>query len=130
MIGSPNTPLKTVALIAHDNKKDEMIDFAGQYKDVLAKYHLVATGTTGRLVAENTGLDVERMLSGPLGGDAEIAAQVAEGKIAAVFFFIDPLGKHPHDPDINTLLRICNVYNVPLATNMATAAFIISEKRL
>jgi len=126
----PNAPLKTVALIAHDNKKDEMIDFATQHKAVLAKYHLVGTGTTGRLVAENTGLEVERMLSGPLGGDAEIAAQVAEGKIAAVFFFIDPLDKHPHDPDINTLLRICNVYNVPLATNMATAAFIISEQRL
>jgi len=130
MTGSPNATLKTVALIAHDNKKDEMIDFASQHKDVLAKYHLVGTGTTGRLVAENTGLEVERMLSGPLGGDAEIAAQVAEGKIAAVFFFIDPLGKHPHDPDINTLLRICNVYNVPLATNMATATYIISEQRL
>lgn len=130
MTESLNTPLKTVALIAHDNKKDEMIDFANQYREVLAKYHLVGTGTTGRLVSENTGLEVERMLSGPLGGDAEIAAQVAEGKIAAVFFFIDPLGKHPHDPDINTLLRICNVYNVPLATNVATAAFIISEKRL
>ncbi len=130
MTESLNATLKTVALIAHDNKKDEMIDFASQHKDVLAKYHLVGTGTTGRLVSENTGLEVERMLSGPLGGDAEIAAQVAEGKIAAVFFFIDPLGKHPHDPDINTLLRICNVYNVPLATNMATATYIISEQRL
>ena len=70
------------------------------------------------------------MLSGPIGGDAQIAAQVAEGKVAAVFFFIDPLGKHPHDPDINTLLRICNVHNVPLATNAATAAYIISAKAL
>ncbi len=91
---------------------------------------MIATGTTGRLLNERTGLSVTRMLSGPIGGDAQIAAQVAEGKIAAVFFFIDPLGKHPHDPDITTLLRICNVHNVPLATNAATAAYIISAKAL
>jgi methylglyoxal synthase len=122
--------LKTVALIAHDNKKDDMIAFAGEHQDVLSRYHLIATGTTGRLLNERIGLQVERMLSGPVGGDAQIAAQVAEGKIAAVFFFIDPLDKHPHDPDINTLLRICNVHNVPLATNGATAAYIISTKTL
>ena len=97
---------------------------------MLARYHLIATGTTGRLINERVGLNVERMLSGPIGGDAQIAAQVAEGKIAAVFFFIDPLDKHPHDPDINTLLRICNVHNVPLATNSATAAYVISTKTL
>lgn len=121
---------KTVALIAHDNKKDDMIAFAREHQDVLSRYHLVGTGTTGRLLNEKAGLNVERMLSGPIGGDAQIAAQVAEGKVAAVFFFIDPLGKHPHDPDINTLLRICNVHNVPLATNAATAAYIISAKAL
>lgn len=121
---------KTVALIAHDNKKDDMIEFARAHIDVLSRYHLTGTGTTGRLLNEHTGLEVERMLSGPLGGDAQIAAQVAEGKVAAVFFFIDPLGKHPHDPDINTLLRICNVHDVPLATNAATAAYIISAKAL
>jgi methylglyoxal synthase len=121
---------KTVALIAHDNKKDDMIAFAREHQDVLRRYHLIGTGTTGRLISEKTGLTVERMLSGPIGGDAQIAAQVAEGKVAAVFFFIDPLGKHPHDPDINTLLRICNVHNVPLATNAATAAYIISQKAL
>lgn len=121
---------KTVALIAHDGKKDEMIRFARDHRDVLSRYELVATGTTGRRIAEATNLPVTRLLSGPLGGDAQIAAQVAEGKIEAVFFFIDPLGKHPHDPDINTLLRICNVHNVPLATNAATAAFIISMKAL
>jgi len=123
-------PLKTVALIAHDNKKDDMIAFAQEHKDVLERYHLIATGTTGKLINERVGLNVERMLSGPLGGDAQIAALVAEGKVAAVFFFIDPLGKHPHDPDINTLLRICNVHNVPLATNTSTAAFVISTKAL
>lgn len=121
---------KTVALIAHDNKKDDMLEFVLAHLDVLGRYHLIGTGTTGGLLNANTGLHVERMLSGPLGGDAQIAAQVAEGKIAAVFFFIDPLDKHPHDPDINTLLRICNVHNVPLATNAATAAHIISAKAL
>ena len=117
---------KTVALIAHDNKKDDMIAFAQRYREVLERYSLVATGTTGKLIAERTGLPVTRMLSGPLGGDAQIAALVAVGEVAAVFFFIDPLGKHPHDPDINSLLRICNVHNVPLATNTATATCLLS----
>jgi methylglyoxal synthase len=123
-------PQKTVALIAHDNKKDDMIAFATTYKDVLERYHLVATGTTGAMLRAQVGLDVECMLSGPLGGDAQIAAMVAEGEIAAVFFFIDPLGKHPHDPDINSLLRICNVHDVALATNAATAMYIISVRAL
>ena len=122
--------LKTVALIAHDNKKDDMIAFAFAHKDVLERYNLIATGTTGSRLIEGVGLSVTCMLSGPLGGDAEIAALVAEGNVAAVFFFIDPLGKHPHDPDINTLLRICNVHNVPLATNPATASYVISTKAL
>jgi methylglyoxal synthase len=121
---------KTVALIAHDNKKDEMIAFAMEHRDVLVRYELIGTGTTGRLINERVGLNVTRMLSGPLGGDAQIAAQVAEGKVAAVFFFIDPLDKHPHDPDINSLLRICNVHDVPLATNPSTASYVISTKAL
>ncbi len=124
------TQQKTVALIAHDNKKDEMIGFARAHKDVLERYNLIATGTTGSRLIEHVGLSVTCMLSGPLGGDAQIAALVAEHKIEAVFFFIDPLDKHPHDPDINTLLRICNVHNVPLATNPSTAAFVISTKAL
>ena len=121
---------KTVALIAHDNKKDDMLEFVLAHVDVLERYHLIGTGTTGGLLNDNTELQVERMLSGPLGGDAQIAARVAEKKVAAVFFFIDPLDKHPHDPDINTLLRICNVHDVPLATNAATASYIISPKAL
>lgn len=125
-----STTPKTVAIIAHDNKKDDMIAFAKAHINVLSKYRLIATGTTGRLVAEATGLEVKRMLSGPIGGDAQIAAQVAEGDVEAVFFFIDPLGAHPHDPDINSLLRICNVHNVPLATNAATASYIISTRAL
>jgi methylglyoxal synthase len=121
---------KTLALIAHDGKKAEMLAFAKDHLAVLRRYDLVATSTTGRLVQENSALKVRAMLSGPLGGDAQIAAMVAQGEIAAVFFFIDPLGKHPHDPDIQTLLRICNVHEVPLATNPATASFIISEQAL
>lgn len=121
---------KTLALIAHDGKKADMVAFALAYRDILARYDLIATGTTGQLLEEKCGLTVRRMLSGPLGGDAQIAARVAEGDIEAVFFFVDPLGKHPHDPDIQGLLRICNVHNVPLATNAATAAYIISPKAL
>jgi methylglyoxal synthase len=121
---------KTLALIAHDGKKADMVAFALQYKNVLERYELIATSTTGQLLVEKCGLQVHRMLSGPIGGDAQIAAKVAEGYIEAVFFFIDPLGKHPHDPDIQTLLRICNAHNVPLATNSATAMFIISPQAL
>ncbi len=119
---------RSIALVAHDGKKAEMVAFAIAKQEVLERYTLVATSTTGKLLAENTRLKVKRLLSGPLGGDTQIAALVAEGRVAAVFFFLDPLGKHPHDPDIQGLLRICNVHNVPLATNPATAAFIISAE--
>ena len=121
---------KTLALIAHDNKKADMLAFALTHQDVLRRYELVATNTTGRLIQDKTDLPIQCMLSGPLGGDAQIAAMVAEGRIEAVFFFVDPLGKHPHDPDIQSLLRICNVHDVPLATNAATASYIISERAL
>jgi methylglyoxal synthase len=124
------TERKTLALIAHDGKKADMVAFALAHKNVLERYELVATRTTGQLLQDKCGLNVHQMLSGPLGGDAQIAAQVAEGVIEAVFFFIDPLGKHPHDPDIQTLLRVCNVHDVPLATNAATASFVISTRAL
>lgn len=117
--------MKTIALIAHDGKKDEMVRFAQQHRDVLARFHLMATGTTGGLIMEKTGLEVERVLSGPIGGDVQIASRVVEGQVAAVIFFVDQLAKHPHDPDIQTLLRLCNVHNVPLATNPATAQLLI-----
>jgi methylglyoxal synthase len=121
---------KTLALIAHDGKKADMVAFALSNKEVLQRYDLVATKTTGQLLIEKCGLNVRQMLSGPLGGDAQIAGQVAEGKIEAVFFFVDPLTANPHDPDIQGLLRICNVHNVPLATNAATAKYIISTQAL
>jgi methylglyoxal synthase len=121
---------KTLALIAHDGKKADIVAFAMDHKAVLQRYDLIGTRTTGNLMRDKVGLDVTLMLSGPMGGDAQIAAAVAEGKVEAVFFFIDPLTANPHDPDIQTVLRICNVHNVPIATNAATASFIISTKAL
>lgn len=121
---------KTLALIAHDGKKQTMLEFAREHRAVLARYDLVATNTTGRVLRDELGLTITLMLSGPMGGDAQIAAQVAEGKIEAVFFFIDPLAAQPHDPDINGLLRICNVHNIPLATNAASASYMISGRAL
>ena len=121
---------RTVALIAHDGKKADMVAFATFNRDKLDKFSLVANGTTGGLLIDKVGLDIERMLSGPHGGDAQIAAGVAQGDVDAVIFLIDPLDKHPHDPDIQTLLRVCNVHNVPIATNPATADLIISAESL
>ena len=114
-----------LALIAHDGKKADMVAFAMDHKATLSQFQLIATGTTGQLLQEKIELNVERMLSGPIGGDAQIASKVATGGVVAVFFFVDPLGKHPHDPDIQMLMRICNVHNVPLASNPATASCII-----
>ena len=118
--------MKTIALIAHDGKKADMVAFATYNRERLRTYHLVATASTGRLLSEKVGLDVECVTSGPYGGDAQIGAHVVMGEIAAVIFLVDPLDKHPHDPDIQTLLRLCNVHNVPLATNVATADCIIA----
>jgi len=116
-----------IALIAHDSKKDDMVAFAHRRLQVLSKYHLIATGTTGQRINQATDLDVERMASGPLGGDAQISAQVVAGEVAAVIFLVDPLYAQPHEPDIRALLRVCEVYNVPLATNVATAEAIVSQ---
>lgn len=117
-----------IALIAHDGKKAEMVGFMRDFlKDLKRKdISLVATGTTGSHV-ERAGLEVTKVLSGPLGGDAQIATQVAEGAINAVFFFRDPLDKHPHEPDILMLMRICDVHNVPIATNPATAKLVFES---
>lgn len=119
----------TIALIAHDRKKDDIVTFARAHAAILARHKLMATGTTGQRIQEGTGLKVERMLSGPLGGDAQIAAQVAVGNVIAVIFLIDPLYAQPHEPDIQALLRVCEVYNVPIATNLATAEAIVAMLR-
>lgn len=117
--------IRKIALIAHDNKKDEMIKWATINKEILARYTLCGTGTTSKKVSEATGLEVKGYLSGPYGGDQQIGAKVAEGEIDLVIFFCDPLQAQPHDPDVKALLRIANVHDVPIATNPSTADFVI-----
>lgn len=115
----------TIALIAHDQRKPEMLAFARRHRDVLARYALVATGNTGRLLHDELGLEVERVAHGPDGGDLIIGGRVAEGKITAVLFFRDPLTAQPHEPDVSALMRVCDVHHVPLATNRSTAEAVI-----
>jgi methylglyoxal synthase len=117
-------PRKTLALIAHDGKKAQMVAFVKDHAEFLKKYRIIATGTTGQHIVQ-AGIKAERKLSGPLGGDAQIASEVACGKCHGVIFLRDPLGMHPHDPDISMLLRICDVHNVPLATNLASAELLL-----
>jgi methylglyoxal synthase len=115
-----------IAIIAHDGKKADLVQFLNKNKEILIKENikLIATGTTGGK-AEAAGFKVKKMLSGPLGGDAQIAARVAEGKTKMVLFFKDPMSNHPHEVDINMLIRVCDVHNVPLATNEATAQLLL-----
>ena len=117
-----------IAIIAHDGKKAEMVQFLNEHRAVLHSNDitLVSTGTTGSKV-EKAGFEVKRMLSGPLGGDAQIASRVAEGKCNMVLFFRDPLEKHPHEPDVLMLLRLCDVHNIPLATNPASAELLMKS---
>ncbi len=110
-----------IALIAHDKLKPDMLDFARSHRDTLAQHALVATGTTGGLVAEATGLPIHRYLSGPLGGDQQIGSEIASGRVDCVIFLRDPLTAHPHEPDVAALLRLCDVRVIPVATNLATA---------
>lgn len=116
--------MKKIAIIAHDGKKPEMVNFLNQNKEKLKQVELIATGTTGTHV-ENIGLKVEKKLSGPIGGDAQIAGLAAEKELSMILFFRDPLGKHPHEPDVQMLMRICDVHNIPIATNPATAQLLI-----
>ena len=116
---------KTIALIAHDNKKPDIIRWAKENKTTLSHFNLCGTGTTAKLVAEETGLAVKGYLSGPLGGDLEIGAKVAEKQIDIVIFFWDPLQAQPHDPDVKALLRIAALYDIPIATNISTANYIL-----
>jgi len=114
-----------LALIAHDDEKPEMIDLAETYESLLSTFDLVGTGTTGKRVAEETGLAVERKQSGPIGGDAQIAAEVAEDRLDGIIFLRDPLTAQPHEPDISALLRICDVHDTPLATTRTTAEYVL-----
>ncbi|MBO0993508.1 methylglyoxal synthase [Bacillus sp. SD088] len=114
-----------IALIAHDKKKEDMIRFTTAYKLILEKHELYATGTTGSKIMEATGLSVNRFQSGPLGGDQQIGACIAENKMDVIIFLRDPLTAQPHEPDVSALMRLCDVYGVPLATNMGTAEVLI-----
>jgi methylglyoxal synthase len=114
-----------LALIAHDEKKEEMIEFAGDHEDRLAEAELMATGTTGQRLMEETALDVERKESGPLGGDMQIGGEIAEQTCDGVIFLRDPLTAQPHEPDVTALLRLCDVHDIPLATNVASARFLL-----
>ena len=118
---------ETVALIAHDNKKHDIVNWALQHKEILQKYKLCGTGTTAKLIAEATGLEVKGYLSGPMGGDLQIGAKMSEKAIDKVIFFWDPLAAQPHDPDVKALLRIAVVYDIPIATNRSTANYILVD---
>lgn len=118
---------KHIALIAHDNMKESLIEWCAEHSQILARHFLCGTGTTARLINERTSLPVTAYLSGPLGGDQQIGAKVAEGHIDIIVFFSDPLTAQPHDPDVKALLRIAQVYDVPIANNRATADFIITS---
>ena len=114
-----------IALIAHDHKKDNLVQFAIAYRHIFAEHELYATGTTGLRIQEETGLEVTRFRSGPLGGDQQIGAMIANNDMDMVFFFRDPLTAQPHEPDVTALVRLCDLYHVPLATNMGTAEILL-----
>jgi methylglyoxal synthase len=119
-----------IALIAHDKKKDDMITLAAEYVDFLRGCHLVATGTTGGRLANELGLTIDRKHSGPFGGDLQIGAQLVDGQIDAVIFLRDPMTPQPHEPDINALVRACDVHNVACATNVSTAHLVLCQLKL
>ena len=116
-----------IALIAHDKKKEEIIDLAKCYREVLAEHELYATGTTGTLIMGETGLSIHRMKSGPLGGDQQIGAMLATGGIDLIIFLRDPLTAQPHEPDVSALLRLCDVQSIPLATNKSSAIIMLES---
>ena len=119
--------VKTIALIAHDSKKHELIQWCKEHQTSLSRHFLCGTGTTARMIADHVGLPIRGYNSGPLGGDQQIGARIVDGKIDLVIFFSDPLAAQPHDPDVKALLRIAQVYDIPIANNRATADFILSS---
>ena len=124
---STMAPNKRIALIAHDARKDDLLEWVQRNQETLRQHTLLATGTTGTVIAGATGLVVQRFKSGPLGGDQQIGALIAEGRVDVMIFFWDPLEPQPHDPDVKALLRLAVLYNIPTASNLATADFLISS---
>ena len=122
--------MKKIALIAHDNMKNDLVEFSKKHADFFKKYPLVATGTTGKRIAEATGLEIHRYQSGPIGGDQQIGADIAMNEIEAVFFFRDPLTAQPHEPDISALIRLADVHKIPIATNQSTAELLVPALKL
>ncbi len=115
----------TLALIAHDARKDDLVAFARRRRDDLARFTLIATGTTGGRLADEVGLEVDAVLSGPVGGDVQIGARLLDGEVVGVLFLRDPMTAHPHEPDIQALLKLCDIHGVPLATNAVTAELVL-----
>ena len=121
---------KRIALVAHDKKKRDLVDWAYYNRELLSKYQLVATGTTGTLLEERLDIPVKKLLSGPLGGDQQLGAMIAEGKIDVIIFFWDPLESHPHDSDVKALIRLAVAWNIIIACNRTTADFILTSPLL
>lgn len=118
---------KKIVLIAHDHRKQDLVEWVAEHREILSSHHLYATGTTGKVVHEETGLPVHRFISGPLGGDQQIGSKIVDGELDLVIFFWDPLTAQPHDPDVKALLRISVLYNIPLACNRMSADYMISS---
>lgn len=125
-----SNPYKKIALVAHDNRKKDLLEWVAYNKPILVQHELYATGTTGKLIEENLGVEINRLQSGPLGGDQQIGALITDGVIDFMIFFWDPLSSQPHDPDVKALLRIAVVWNIPIACNRASADFMISSPLL